>query len=77
MPFNPGDRVTVKPEVADKYIQPWRDRIRRGMHGTYMRESSWNGQCVVQMDMPKRAKYPDEWLWRNVYISDLMREGAS
>ena len=60
--FKIGDRVRVKPEYCDRFIQPWRDRFTKGRVGTVTQYPSANvrGYLVV-WDHPPRAKYPSEW----------------
>lgn len=59
--FNVGDRVRVKADMADRYIQPWRDRFKRGRMGTVVQLPSVNVRgFLVEFDHGK-VKYPNEW----------------
>lgn len=61
--FSAGDRVKINPDNADAYVQPWRDRIRRGLFGTVSGQSDWQNRIRVNLDMPSRAKTPHDWVW--------------
>lgn len=47
--FAVGDRVRVKQGLAERYIQPWRDRFKSGRSGTIVALKSERvlGHCVV------------------------------
>jgi hypothetical protein len=62
--FKIGDRVRVKPERCDGYVQPWRNRFKAGRMGTIMQIPSQTVyRYAVQWDC-KHAKYVWEW---NIY----------
>lgn len=69
MGFSVGDRVRVRESMADRYKQPWKDRIKRGLIGTIEGETNWGYQ--VRLDMPSRAKWPNDWFWRSVREDEL------
>jgi hypothetical protein len=67
-----GDRVTIAPERADSYLQPWRNRILKGkLRGTI--EAQADGGLAVRWDMPKRAKYIHDWYWTGHRLLDLTK----
>ena len=69
--FKPGDRVQIDPVFADEFKQPWPKRIKRGLFGT-VQEPKMHLPIVVQLDMPKRAKWKHDWFWTNVSPSQLL-----
>ena len=41
--FNAGDRVRVRADRTDSFIQPWRDRFAKGRQGTVNRITAYRG----------------------------------
>lgn len=76
--FRIGDRIRINPALAERYVQPWRDRVRKGLFGTITGGGSRSG-WFIQLDMPRRAKRDQDWRWgsvRNDEILPVAREDA-
>lgn len=60
--FKIGDRVKVKQDEAQNFIQPWRSRFEKGRCGTIisLRSSAIRG-VKVKWDHGK-VKWPHEWM---------------
>lgn len=58
MTFRVGDRVRVKADCADGFVQPWRNRFKNGRHGTVIsiRETGVMQRFRVQFDYGPRGK---------------------
>lgn len=69
--FRPGDRIQIRPELAEGYTQPWRNRVRKGLFGTIMSADDRTG-WHVQLDMPKTAKWPHDWKWGSVRSDEMI-----
>ena len=61
MGFKIGDRVRIKADCADRYIQPWRGRFKAGRQGTVILEPSANIMGYKVRWDHTRAKYPSDW----------------
>ena len=62
--FKVGDRVKVKAEEADYYLQPWRDRFNRGVEGTVtgVRPDRHRGtEVFVQFHPKRKPKREADW----------------
>lgn len=71
--FKVGDRVQINPEHANRYKSPWGRRVERGLFGVVDRinnDKYWH--YAVRLDMPKAAKYADDWYWGRVRESDIV-----
>lgn len=56
-----NDRVKVRADRVDTFLQPWRDRFRAGRVGTIIRGPSANIQgWLVEWDH-RRSKYDHDW----------------
>ncbi|TNE46869.1 MAG: hypothetical protein EP341_09615 [Sphingomonadales bacterium] len=61
MEWEVGDRVRVKKELADGFMQPWRGRFEKGLVGTIIQKPSQNVRgYLVEWDH-RKVKYPNEW----------------
>lgn len=76
MDIQVGDRVKLKKEVADLYVQPWRGRFEKGRLGTVV---ALPGGAVrgfrVKWDHGK-VKYPHEWEIIHPYDDIIVVEKA-
>jgi hypothetical protein len=64
--FEIGDRVTMKPEAADGFKQPWRGRFENGREGTVMK-SPHEGFTGVWVEWDHRkSKYANGWRLRHL-----------
>ena len=64
--FEVGSRVRVKPEEAEYFTTPWRDRFKRGLTGVVrnMRESRWGVELFIQFEPRRKPKRPTDWgMW--------------
>lgn len=59
--FNIGDRVRIKAQMADRYIQPWRDRFKKGRAGTVVKLESANVRGLMVEFDHKNAKRVSDW----------------
>ena len=54
-----GDRVRVRDGAADHYLQPWRDRFKKGRLGTVRSDVLETGRIRVEWD--HRYGNPNHW----------------
>lgn len=66
-----GDRVKVKPDRADGFLQPWRDRFTKGREGTVIDATDFGCRVLVEWDAKGRARYPSDFRLP-MSLNDLM-----
>jgi hypothetical protein len=70
--FRAGDRVRIPPDKADEYVQPWRNRIKKGqMVGVVVKKAQQG--YAVKWDVPPRVKDASSWYWHSTYAQDLRK----
>ena len=65
----PGTLIAMKPEVADDFLHPWRDRIAKGLTGEILayRPSGY----LVQMHPKRKVRNTLDWVIGGISSQDF------
>lgn len=67
--WQPGDRVRIKPALAGRFIQPWRNWIAAGRGATVLEQYGPKSvraplDVKIQFDCKGKVKHPDNFRHR-------------